>query len=244
MSRVVKTGAACFAVVTTILLIFGLRDNACAQQLPASPKYLGHIVKVRIPEQEGDGSPKGSASVCLELESNSQCYKAPKDFANNPSVTIVQLTADETAILFSAESGGIGVSHWSIHFALLRPGNGKNLDNLFPAQLFVSNQSQHAIWDEKTLSSSKIFVLADDEWGPDEGHYGSHRYIISAYSRKERLFPGDPDDAFYLRDRYMTSAKYDVEANDNVDVLSSEKKEIIARLARVKAEELRHQTDR
>jgi hypothetical protein len=73
-------------------------------------------------------------------------------------------------------------------------------------------------------------VTADYVFGPDEGHYGEHRYIISAYVLKPSFLL---DGLYYfLDDRYMTARKYDLESN--VDILSSEKQEILARLRRVK----------
>ena len=74
-------------------------------------------------------------------------------------------------------------------------------------------------------------MTADYVWGPDESHYGEHRYTISAYVRKPSSLV---DDCYYLEDRYMTVHKYDMEAN--VDILASEKQEILARLSRLKAE--------
>ena len=68
--------------------------------------------------------------------------------------------------------------------------------------------------------------------GPNEGHYGPHRYIVSSYvlrssSLVDALY-------YYLDDRYMTTHAYDPDAND--DILASEKQEILARLNRVKTD--------
>jgi len=96
----------------------------------------------------------------------------------------------------------------------------------------VSNQNQHAFWTEPTISDAPIFLTAEYSFGPDEGHYGEHRYVISAYI----LRPSSTFDGLYywLEDQYLTVRKYDIDAN--ADVLSSEKQEILARLARAKAE--------
>ncbi len=69
-------------------------------------------------------------------------------------------------------------------------------------------------------------MTADYAPGPNEGHHGEHRYIISAY-----FFVGG---LYYPKDRYMTVHKYDVDANE--DVLGSERQEMLARLKRVKTE--------
>ena len=99
-------------------------------------------------------------------------------------------------------------------------------------KLSVSNQSQHAFWNDPAISDAPIFATADYVWGPDEGHYGAHRYIVSVYTRN---FSHDVNDfEYYLEDRYMTVREYDLDTK--ADVLSSEKQEALARLRRVKAE--------
>jgi hypothetical protein len=222
-------------VISAILLLLGAKDSNAqsprrSQELP---KFMGHEVTVVTPETDEDGYyPKGPASVCVEGLRQQQCYTAPKNFGRNPSVAVVELDKDTPALLFSAASGG--VSGWMIHFALLRPGDGKALEDLFIADLSVSNQSQHAFWSEPSISRTKIFVTADFAWGPDEGHYGEHRYTISAYVQKITFLLDTPH--YYLADRYMTTRKYELDAS----ILASERQEILARLRRVKAESERH----
>jgi hypothetical protein len=133
------------------------------------------------------------------------------------------------AILFSAASGG--TSGWGIHFALLRPGPGKDLQDLFLGDMSVSNQSRYSFWSDCAISDTPIFVVADYVWGPDESHYTPHRYSISSYVLKPSTLVDDQ--LYYLEDRYMTVNRYDLEAND--DVLTSEKAEIFTRLRRLKA---------
>jgi hypothetical protein len=157
-----------------------------------------------------------------------QCYAAPEDYGSYPDVTIVQLKKGLPALLFSTASGG--VSGFMIHFALLRPGSGKDLEDLFGSGVSVSNQSQHAFWMEPTISDAPFFVTADFIWGPDESHYSPHRFVISAYvQRRSNDLDGD---YYFLQDRYMTVRTYDLEADDNV--LGAEKVQIIARLRRIK----------
>lgn len=140
----------------------------------------------------------------------------------------VEIKPGISALLFSADTGGVSGS--SIHFALLRLGTQKDLHNLFPYLLSVSNQSQHGFLQEATISDRKIFVTADFVWG-DEGHYAEHRFLISSYVWKDS--PPADDESYFLEDRYMTVRHYDLEAKD--DVLTAEKPEILARLKRVKA---------
>jgi len=192
---------------------------------------MGRELTVTVPELDTDGfSPKGPASVCVEGPPQRQCYTAPKDYGRSPMVDVIQLDKETPALFFSAASGG--VSGFGIHFALLRPGNGKDLENLFLSDTSVSNQSQHAFWTDPTVSDAPIFVTADFVWGPDESHYSPHRYIISAYVRRTSSIV---DGLYYcLEDRYMTARTYDLDSN--ADILAAEKPEILARLKRVKAE--------
>ncbi len=191
---------------------------------------MGREVTVVEPEREPDGFfPKGPASVCLEGPPQRQCYSAPQEFGNNPAIVLVELKKDMPALLFSAASAG--VSGWGIHFALLRPGTGKDLRDLFPSGILVSNQSESAFWNEPALFDSQIFVTADYFWGPNEGHLGEHRYIISAYVLKPSSIVGDL--CYNLAVRFTTNRAYDLESER---VLASEKKEILTRLTLLKAE--------
>jgi hypothetical protein len=91
------------------------------------------------------------------------------------------LEKGESALFFSTVSGG--VSGWTIHFELLRPGTGKDLKGFLPADP-VSNQGEYAFWNDSTISGAPIFVTADNVYGPDETHYSEHRYMISAFTLK------------------------------------------------------------
>ena len=218
-------------IIPIVLLLLGSKDvGAQAARSQAALKFMGRQVTVVEREREDpDGFfPKGPASICVEGPPQRQCYTAPKAFGRNPTVAVVQLEKGVSALLFSAASGG--VSGWRIHFALLRPGGAKDLEDLFLSDTTVSNQSQHEFWSDSTISDAPIFVTADFEWGPNEAHYGEHRYMISAYVRQPSL----DDLYYYLEDRYMTVRKYDLDST--ADILASEKQETLARLRRVKTE--------
>ena len=217
-------------IILGVLLFCGMNASAQAVRRGGGVlKFMGREVAITEPERDADGFfPKGPASVCLEGPPRRQCYTAPKDFGNDPAATVVQVEKDMATLLFSAASAG--VSGWTIYFALLRPGTGKELEDLFPSDITVSNQSQHTFWNDPAVSDAQIFVTADYVWGPDESHYGEHRYMISAYVRKPSSLP----DHYYLEDRYMTAHKYDSEGK--AEVLASEKQEIFARLRRLKVD--------
>lgn len=227
-------------LIPAVLVLLGSSDVG-AQPAPGQslPKFMGREVTITVPELDADGFfPKGPASICVEGPPQRQCYTAPEKFGNSPKVEVVQLMKDVAALLFSAESGG--VSGWAVHYALLRPGTGKDLEELLIADASVSNQSQQAFWNDLSISDAQIFLTAEYAWGSDEAHYDEHRYVVSAYVMKRTSIVDDP--TYYLEDRYMTVRKYDLE---NADILVSEKQEILARLARVKAEtERQKQTPR
>jgi hypothetical protein len=197
------------------------------------------VTVIEPPREDPDGFfPKGPARICIDGPPARQCYIAPQEFGRNPTVAVIQLEKGVSTLLFSAASGG--VSGWQIHFALLRPGGAKDLEDLFLSGMTVSNQSQHALWSDSTISDAPIFMTADYVWGPDEAHYSEHRYVISAYIRSASALA---DDLYYsLEDRFMTVRKYDLDANS--DILTSEKQEILARLKRVKAETERQRVPR
>ena len=217
-------------IVSAVLLLTIKNLAADPARSIEGPEFMGRKVTLTEAETDEDGLfPKGPASLCVEGPPERQCYTAPKDFGRMPTAAGVMLAKDIPALLFSAASGG--VSGFNIHFALLRPRSGKELDDLFQGGITVSNQNQYAFWTESAISDTPIFVTADYVWGPTEGHYDAHRYLISVYVA-EGLY-------YYLDDRYMTVRKYDQEANP--DIPGSEKPEILARLKRVKAERERRQ---
>lgn len=205
-----------FRVMAAVCCFLG---SVGAQPLP---KFMGRQVTIIEPDYTEDGFPKGPAMVCLEGAPARQCYTMPKDFGNKPAITPVQLRKDQPGLLFSAETGG--VSGWSVHYVLL----DSDLKDFLGEDVTVSNQNQHGFWNAPAITDQKIFLTANYVWGPDEGPYGPHRWMISAY------FPeaiGD-DGSYRLQDRYMTVRKYDYE---KADILASEKPEILSRLRRVKS---------
>jgi hypothetical protein len=74
-------------------------------------------------------------------------------------------------------------------------------------------------------------VRAEYALRQDEGHYGPHRYMVSAHVLHSIVLVGGQ---YYLEDRYVTVGKFDLDANEDPQVLTSEKQEIIARRRLVK----------
>src|ERR1035438_5920548 len=217
-----------FAISSLLALRVSAQPAPDGQKLP---NFMGREVTVTESELDTDGYyPKGPASVCIEAPPRRQCYAPPRNFGLTPKVEVIQVEKDEPALFFSAASGG--VSGFSIHFALLRPGNGKDLVDLFGSVPEVSNLSQHVWWSDSTISAAPIFVTASWVFGPGEAHYTPHRYLVSSYVWRHSSLTNDF--SYYLDDQYLTVKKYDLEAGD--DLLEREKLEIINRLLRVKAE--------
>jgi hypothetical protein len=221
-----------FKLVGFVFIMVALAESILAQSTNPIPKFMGRkVTLVDAGYKDEPGLfPKGPASVCVEGPPQRQCYTAKEDFGGEPTVSLVQVEKDMLALLFSAASGG--VSGWAVHFALLRPGTGNNLEDLLVGDVTVSNQNQHAFVNDTSISPSPIFLIADAVWGPNEGHYGPHRFMVSAYARG---ISSDPDsDAYYLADQFMTVRRYDLQ--EHADIITSEKQEIVARLRRVKVE--------
>ena len=190
---------------------------------------MGRELTVTAPELDAEFFPKSDTpvSLCIEGPPSRQCYTAPKEFVRFPEVTVVQLAKDTPGLLFSAAT--VGVSGFAVHFALLRAGQGPNLEDCFLSAISISSQSEHALWKLPAVSDAPIFATADYVQGPDESHISEHRYIISTYARR----PSTLVDGlyYYLEDQYMTVRKY----SEGAHILNSEKPEILARLKRVKA---------
>ena len=210
--------------------------SLCFAQQAELPRFEGRQITVDAPKLDDDGlffvEGKDGASVCIEGPPIRQCYTGPKEYGRVSTAEVIEIGKDKSALLFSASSNG--VSGWEVHFALLRPGAGGVLDNLFLGGINIANQNQHRFLDEPSFSAARIFVTAEFVWGRDEGHYGPHRFVISAYAIRPSL-EGDNSDLYYLQDRYMTARTYDLDAG--ADILAAEKPEILARLRRVKAEQ-------
>jgi hypothetical protein len=222
-----------FVIAALVILVCSKDSNAQSAAGKELPKFMGRTVTVTEPPTDESGLfPTGPASVCAEGPPRRQCYTAPKDYGGSPTVAVVKMDKGASALFFTAASGG--VSGFGIRFALLRPGDGDKLEDLFSTDTSVSNQSEHAFWNDSTISNAPIFVTATFEWGPDESHYDEHRYMISVYVRLPSSLVGDLH--YYLEDRYMTVRKYDYEKGN---ILHSEKQEILARLKRVKVERQR-----
>jgi len=200
-------------------------------------QFMGRTVRLTGGKLDGDGFPEGPAQVCFDSAPKPQCYVSPGFHGLSPKLTPTNLGLTRSALLFSAVAwaGGSGAS---THFALLHLNEDGRMDNLFPDDISLSGISAHAFWTEASLSDAPIFVTADYVWGPSESHFDYHRFIVSAYVLKLREPAFSDSFTYSLDDRYMTVRKYpslDDEKN-KVDILGSEKPEIIARLKRVKAE--------
>jgi len=236
------------------ILLIALAASGLYGQTPGEQvvtEFMGHQVTLKKPALDDNGFAEESAQVCFDVTSKPQCYTPQHGSGSgwgpdlpiglSPELTLMDLGQDRSALLFTvfANYGGSGSA---FHYALLRPGNGKEIENLLPPDLILSEISEHAFWSDPSISDAPIFVTADFVWYFRDGHFGDHRFTISAYALEKDL-PGVPDLFNYaLEDRYMTVRKYPSlnadpgDSDSTVGVLNSEKPEILARLKRVKAE--------
>src|SRR5665213_2136803 len=163
------------SVIPAMLLFFC--SSAVGQTIhrsPEVPRFMGREVVITDPETDADGYvPKGSASICIEGPPQRQCYAAPDQYGHGQS-EFVEAEKNMPALFFRTEADG--TSGFSMHLALLKPGDRKDLDNLFFSDVALSNLSEHAFWSDAVISAAKIFVTAEYVLGPDESHYSDHRY--------------------------------------------------------------------
>jgi hypothetical protein len=200
-----------------------------ALALTAQPALKFQGENVVLTEVKADNSGvQAPASICVEWPEQRQCYTTPQGYGRAPSASKVQVSKELEAMLFSVATSG--TNDYGIHFALLTKGGGRELQDLFFGTIEASNQSQHELWNEPSISDSKVFVIADYVWGPSETTREPHRYMISAYVRKSTTAFDTAH--YYLADRYMTARKYD--SQSEIDILATEKSEILARLSRLK----------
>lgn len=202
--------------------------------------YSGRSVEVVDPGTYPGGLfPKAEAKVCVTGQQAKNCYTAPKGFGRVPKLSLIDLSKGEQAMFLEVESGG--VSGWSLHFAVLKfcdqkqvPGCPFNkLWNYLPDGVSVSNQSRHAWWEVSEFSDAKIFLTAESVWGPGETKNSAHRCNVSIYALRSIE---ENESRYYLVDRFMTARSYLLNhRGEPADVLGEEKQEIVSRLKRVKA---------
>jgi hypothetical protein len=216
--------------VKPIALLLLLMSSGVAQQQNWPKTFVGRRVMVTKPQVGGDGEPLGPAVICLFDVSGQQCYTPPEHdvpFGLNPEATAVRLTNNIDGLLFTAEASAGGSGSSNI-LALLVPGQGARLRNLFPS-IVVSEQSEHQFIYRQVSSDMPIFAVADYLWSDGETHFSRHRFTISVYTYGKNV------PYYQLRDQYVTAKKYpSLDEADAIVVIAHEKPEILARLARQK----------
>ena len=92
--------------------------------------------------------------MCIEGPPQRQCYTAPEDFGRDAEATVVQLEKGAPAVFLSAASGG--VSGFQFQLALLRPGQGTILEDLFMSGTSVSNYARGPVWLVRCVASKLL----------------------------------------------------------------------------------------
>jgi hypothetical protein len=173
-----------------------------------------------------------AAKVCLSP--SGQCFSPPASkppFGAAPTASIVQISPNRDALLFTAIASG-GGSGSATMIAVLGLETGR-LENLLP-DVSVSEQGQFAVWQEPTVSPYALIVTADYVWGGGEAHFTPHRYRISTYAMGAMAGGSEPV-RYFLQDEYLTSSKHaPPDRPDSTAILDGERAEVLARLRRQK----------
>ncbi len=105
-----------------------------------------------------------------------------------------------------------------IHFALLKPGDGDNLEDIFESPVQVSYSARFAIWTD--MMPSPVFVTAErSPYAEAPSHVKIAVYaMINGAVRFAKV------------DEYQTAEAYEFYKGD---VLAAEKREVLARLRRL-----------
>jgi hypothetical protein len=139
------------------LVASGLYGQTVSQD--SVTEFMGRKVTITEAETDARGFPKGPATLCLEGPPHRQCFTEPGDFGVGPAATSVELNKGMFALLFSATSPGADGS--VDRLALLHPGEGSDLEDLFRGGVPISNFGDYAFWVEPFGSEVPIFVTAD-----------------------------------------------------------------------------------
>jgi hypothetical protein len=123
----------------------------------APVKFMGRAVTLTGATFDADDPdhyyPKGPARICFD-GSPRQCYTTEDGYGGDPVAHQIQIDKSTSGLFFSSASGG--VSQQVIRYALLRPGDGDDLKNIFPPDLQVTDQGEHAWWNEPSISGAMI----------------------------------------------------------------------------------------
>jgi hypothetical protein len=174
--------------------------------------FEGRKVIVQMGHWVDDGTEPGTpATVCIEGPPRRQCYTAPGDFGRTPITRPLALDDGGSALLFAP--GGLS----GIHFALLKPGEGDKLEDIFASTVETSYWSRFAVWTD--AMPSPVFVTAETSSRPE----GPCHFKIAVYARQRGAL------RYAKVDEYLTTGVYDLYKGD---VLAAEKQEVLARLRR------------
>ena len=145
-------------------------------------------------------------------------------FGLEPKMKRLPLPNGDSWLLFSATFSG-GGSGTLTRYAILRK-DGSHLINLLP-EVALTNNSDHAIWNEPELSKYPLFVTADFIWDfkTGETHFNKHLFNIEVWQF-------DLAKDHYVRAPSYTTKKkyYGLDAGDSIVVIAPERSEIVRRL--------------
>ena len=191
--------------------------------------------KVSAGKTDADGMPLTGATLCLQSVP-AVCFQMPAshngdvtyEFGLDPHAKLLPWRDRNSVLLFDSMFSG-GGSGTLTRYAVLREdcaGPVTHLTNVLP-YVALTNNSDHAVWNESEISPYPLLVTADFIWDFDAGetHFSQHRFTIAAW----RYNPAK--DVYVLALSYKTAKKYDgLDASDSINVIAPERPEILRRL--------------
>lgn len=223
------------------MLAFFARNSVWCVLLVAAPTSLaqgGSRDAVRFPRYEvhegsldGDGFPTGNARLCIV--GSRQCYDLTEHdrskqfpFGLHPVAREIALPSGANLVLFTAEFSGGGSGSLNGIALLKNQRDGKIVD-LTP-NVSMTEQGEVKVWNEPSISSMPLMVVANFVWSKDETHFAAHKFEIRS------LVFDKSSNRYVVRDEYLTAHKYpSLDESDGIKVLESEKAVVIARLKQV-----------
>ena len=176
-------------------------------------------------------NPNASAGACFSLDDSPRpyCFEARENtesYFDSPQIKIVSfpINSPTQIAVFSAtqDFGGSGTA--LLLAGLIFDADTSSIKNIFP-HIVLSNQGDHQVWFDKSVSQFPLVSTADITAGPDKTIEGDHRYHIQTFifdSKAKR---------YRLIDSYITKKAYDFYGTpEPISVLAKEKATITFRV--------------
>ena len=186
---------------------------------------------VRFPRYEilngsldADGFPTGNARLCIV--GSHQCYDLTEHdrskqspFGLHPVAREIALPSGANLVLFTATFSGGGSGSLD-GIALLEDQRDGKIVDLTP-NVSMTEQGEMKIWNEPSISSMPLMVVADFVWSKGETHFAAHKFEIRS------LVFDQSSNRYVVRDKYLTAHKYpSLDEADGIKSARSLKKQL------------------